>query len=993
MRDLGSPLGGFRSPFGALSGSVFDPYAVAGFNPDLVFDFAAELYRTSSLVSTFDASLTYTGASLKTMVDSDGLVKWAPHNLTLYSEQFDHASWSKATTTVTPNAAVAPDGTTTADQIDPDTTALSVYRGYNLAGTYTASIWVKNNGRDFCSVSMGQNTIGYLINVDLTDGTYVSGRSYGGGALVGYTIVAAGNGWYKVSVTATAASGGIAVFSGDGVTSSEGMYVWGAHLYRSDLGGMVDNPDRGDSYVPTTSAAVYLPRRGHHIYNGSAWVNEGILLESEARTNRITESQDLTNAAWVIQNTNSLTLTDNQAVGPDGNTTLTRLEITDTANEDHFILFSDTLVTGSAYTLSAVVKADEVQFVNLNLLSNSGLWVTGFFDISGGTVGTTAGGATAGVVVDATIENLGGGLYRISLSGTCTGSFVSVGLGTASSATPTLNTSDGKDNYAGVAGDGFFAGHMQLEIGYTPSSYIPTAGATVTRAAETLTVAAADLPYSAVNMSIQMDGEMTYADNGLSYEVVPFYWWASTTNYIRTYLRTTSGRTGQLNFAQRQSASGLDNTTSAIGYFAPDVNVSYNVASRHGATFINGAEGGTALTANTTPTALPDLSATNLLIGSLYMGTIGKFRMWDEDLGDTGIAEASARTYTTEFAMIVATTTASETFTIPCQNVGTFNAVIDWGDNSNHSTITTYNDADLAHVYNSPGDHVIRITGTFPNLRFNNTGDKLKVKSVENFGKVGWISLTQAFYGCTNMTSFIAGTCDTSAVTNMSDMFRTCSGLTSLDVTNFNTALVTNMNKIFRGCSSLTSLDVTNFNTALVNDMLGMFYDCIGLTSLDVTNFNTASATNMSDMFRSCTVLTSLDVTNFNTALVTDINSMFYGCTGLTSLDVSGFNTASVTDMFKMFFGCTSLTDIVGVDAWDIGGLNSTGDLTNFATNVTLPTARYDALLLAWEAQDPFDGMSPNFGSSTYTGGGAVATAHASLISRDGWTITDGGVA
>ena len=201
------------------------------------------------------------------------------------------------------------------------------------------------------------------------------------------------------------------------------------------------------------------------------------------------------------------------------------------------------------------------------------------------------------------------------------------------------------------------------------------------------------------------------------------------------------------------------------------------------------------------------------------------------------------------------------------------------------------------------------------------------------------------------------------------------------------------MNKTFRGCSSLTSLDVTNFNTALVNDMLGMFYDCIGLTSLDVTNFNTASATNMSDMFRSCTVLTSLDVTNFNTALVTDINSMFYGCTGLTSLDVSGFNTASVTDMFKMFFGCTSLTDIVGVDAWDIGGLNSTGDLTNFATNVTLPTARYDALLLAWEAQDPFDGMSPNFGSSTYTGGGAVATAHASLISRDGWTITDGGVA
>ena len=123
------------------------------------------------------------------------------------------------------------------------------------------------------------------------------------------------------------------------------------------------------------------------------------------------------------------------------------------------------------------------------------------------------------------------------------------------------------------------------------------------------------------------------------------------------------------------------------------------------------------------------------------------------------------------------------------------------------------------------------------------------------------------------------------------------------------------------------------------------------------------------------------------------MNYMFYGCSSVTTLDVSSFNTAVVTDMSTMFRECTSLTDIVGVDTFDIGGLNTTTSLTNFATNVTLPTARYDALLIAWEAQDPFDGMSPNFGSSTYTGGGAVATAHASLISRDGWTITDGGVA
>jgi hypothetical protein len=56
---------------------------------------------------------------------------------------------------------------------------------------------------------------------------------------------------------------------------------------------MVNNPDRGNSYVPTTSSAVYLPRRGHHVYNGSAWVNEGLLHESESRTNLIPGSETI----------------------------------------------------------------------------------------------------------------------------------------------------------------------------------------------------------------------------------------------------------------------------------------------------------------------------------------------------------------------------------------------------------------------------------------------------------------------------------------------------------------------------------------------------------------------------------------------------------------------------------------------------------------------------------------------------------------------------
>jgi len=123
------------------------------------------------------------------------------------------------------------------------------------------------------------------------------------------------------------------------------------------------------------------------------------------------------------------------------------------------------------------------------------------------------------------------------------------------------------------------------------------------------------------------------------------------------------------------------------------------------------------------------------------------------------------------------------------------------------------------------------------------------------------------------------------------------------------------------------------------------------------------------------------------------MGNMFYNCSSLTSLDVSGFDTSSVTNMASMFQNCSSLADIIGVESFDIEGLNSTDDLNNFMNNVTLPTARYDALLVNWDAQEPFDGMSPNFGNSTYTAGSAAATARANLISNDGWTITDGGTA
>ena len=342
------------------------------------------------------------------------------------------------------------------------------------------------------------------------------------------------------------------------------------------------------------------------------------------------------------------------------------------------------------------------------------------------------------------------------------------------------------------------------------------------------------------------------------------------------------------------------------------------------------------------------------------------------------------------FEFTVTTTTPNETFTIPCQNVGTFNATIDWGDGGPTSSITTYNDADLAHTYASAGDHQISITGTFPNIYFNNGGDKLKVKSVEDLGDVGWVTLNNSFYGCSNMTSFASGTADTSSVTSMYVMFHTCSSLTSLDLSSFNTSSVTNMSLMFYGCSSLTSLDlssfdtssvpsmsymfyncssltsldVSSFDTSSVTSMNGMFYNCSSLTSLDVSGFDTTSATSMGYMFRSCSSLTSLDLSSFDTSSVTNMSNMFRSCTSLTSLDVSGFDTSSVTDMSNMFYNCTNLTNLE-ISGWDVSSVTNGASFLSGANNA-LTTQEYNNTLVNWSQQSLQSGVTWHFGDATY---------------------------
>lgn len=190
-------------------------------------------------------------------------------NYITYSEQFDQSVWSATSNGLTVSADVAattdPLGTNTADKlVETSTTGVHcVIQGFTGSATipYTASIYLKAAERTLAEVwviNTGQ-TIGSGIRVDLSTGQFVSSRSVGGSTLQNYTITSAGNGWWRVSVTALTGNTSIALLAGSVLTGTptstfsytgvagNGIYAWGAQL---------EGANRPTGYQVTTTASI-----------------------------------------------------------------------------------------------------------------------------------------------------------------------------------------------------------------------------------------------------------------------------------------------------------------------------------------------------------------------------------------------------------------------------------------------------------------------------------------------------------------------------------------------------------------------------------------------------------------------------------------------------------------------------------------------------------------------------------------------------------------
>lgn len=160
-------------------------------------------------------------------------------NLLTYSEQLDHADWVKTNCTVSADATLAPDGTTTADKVIPDNLATSSWlketKTLELNTQYTLSVYGKSAELTSIRVNAYTTEIGDAFAVfDLSAGTVTT--EFG---IDSANITSAANGFYRCTIVftvgATVAStqlqaARMASGTGDGAS---GFYAWGASLTKS----------------------------------------------------------------------------------------------------------------------------------------------------------------------------------------------------------------------------------------------------------------------------------------------------------------------------------------------------------------------------------------------------------------------------------------------------------------------------------------------------------------------------------------------------------------------------------------------------------------------------------------------------------------------------------------------------------------------------------------------------------------------------------------
>jgi len=374
------------------------------------------------------------GKSAGTYVDSTGVIRTSKANLNTYSEDATVWDYNLITAPTAPTSdVISPAGLQSSFKLLETTGTGEHY--FRLAKTvvtsgsiYTQSIYIKPTlGRTKIRVyNFAQNNLVFIW--DLVNNLEVSAA---GGTSYSASSTAVGDGWYRFVFTDEATSVNFRSsfmtvtdsnqFNFAGDTT-KGFYVTGAQL---------EEGSTASPYIKTTNLPSAAPRFDHDPTTNASL---GLLVE-ESRTNLLTYSENF--SSWIIQTGASITA--NQGIAPDGTLTASFLTGTGMANN------------GVLSTPSASVSTTSNNTKSIYLRSVSGTPSVSLKDPY--------------LTVNRQVVNLTTEWQRFSLTEIQPSGLAGIWIDE-------------------IPAEGIYAWGAQLEAGAFATSYIPTSGSTVTRAAD-----------------------------------------------------------------------------------------------------------------------------------------------------------------------------------------------------------------------------------------------------------------------------------------------------------------------------------------------------------------------------------------------------------------------------------------------------------------------------------------------------------------------------
>lgn len=219
-------------------------------------------------------------------------------------------------------------------------------------------------------------------------------------------------------------------------------------------------------------------------YDPATLALEGLLVEP-ARTNLHFNSGSLANVSWTkIRGAAAAS----GALAPDGATTSGRLTEDGTATSSHYFTRIETVVGATLYANSTFAKAGSGglrHWLQLGLFDGASE-KEAYFDLTNGVVGTHS------LATASSIKAISGGWYRPECG------LLTTAVPGTTNIDRAMGSADNVSMYSGDSSSFIDLFGMQFETAPDgkASSYIPTAGAGVTRAADVLTVPLANGTYT-----------------------------------------------------------------------------------------------------------------------------------------------------------------------------------------------------------------------------------------------------------------------------------------------------------------------------------------------------------------------------------------------------------------------------------------------------------------------------------------------------------------